>query len=334
MRNMLALFALVLLTSASPAQGQDWLKKAFLANGGSDRNDFGNQPRGTQLYHRFPMTNIWAVPLEILPDKAGLRTSCGCVTVTPTKYTLQPREQGYLEVIMDTRKFIGPKTVTIFVTVGPEFTSTATIQVSANSRTDVVFNPGQVEFGVVPAGQSPTQTIEVEYAGVLDWRVNDVMKNGAPLDATLEEMYRRQGQVGYRVRVALKNDVLPGSQKWEMHLKTNDPASPLVPILVTATVQASLTVAPNPVNLRSVKLGDTVSQRVVVRGTKPFRIVAVEGVGDGILADFPSVAAPVQIVTLKCQPTATGDLRRQLVIKTDLSTEAPVTFTVEGNVTP
>ena len=54
---------------------------------------------------------------------------------------------------MDARRFTGPKTVTIHVTVGPEYTSTATLQVSANSRSDVVFNPGEVNFGVVPHGR-------------------------------------------------------------------------------------------------------------------------------------------------------------------------------------
>ena len=63
------------------------------------------------------MTNIYAVPLEI----TNIRVSCGCLTATPVPKVLQPREAGYIEVTMDARRFNGPKTVTVHVTVGPTF---------------------------------------------------------------------------------------------------------------------------------------------------------------------------------------------------------------------
>ena len=47
--------------------------------------------------------------------------------------------------------------------------------VSANSRADVVFNPGEVNFGSVSAGQSPTQTIRLAVGGNLRVQDNDVM---------------------------------------------------------------------------------------------------------------------------------------------------------------
>src|SRR5262249_30206395 len=147
-------------------------------------------------YHKFKMVNIYAVPLEIV----NVRSSCPCGTVTPSVKVLEPRQEGYIEVTMDTRRFTGAKTITIFVTVGPQFISTAELKVSASSRGDVVFNPGEVNFGVVPRGQTASQTIDVEYAGALDWRVSEVDKGSAPVDVALEEWYRRPGQVGYRVK--------------------------------------------------------------------------------------------------------------------------------------
>lgn len=327
MRNViLALFALVLSAPAAPAQSLDWANKMFRQTS----HDFGNVPRGAELQHQFQMTNIWAVPIEVM----SVRTSCGCVTVTPSTQVLKPRASGILDVKIDARKFVGPKTVSIYVLVGPEYTSTATIQVSANSRADVVFNPGQVNFDVVPAGQAPVKNIDVEYAGNLDWRVTEVIKNSAPLDVTLEEFNRQQGQVGYHVRVALKPDAPAGSHKWELLLKTNDPSSPLVPVLVEATVQATLTVNPGTLSLGTLKLGETISKRVVVRGSRPFKIVAIEGLGEGIEADLVNSAAAVQILTVKYQPIQAGELKRQLVIKTDMGGEAPVIVTVEGSVVP
>jgi hypothetical protein len=332
---VLTLLALALGSTTAHAQAS-WADRMFKAG---TTHDFGSVPRGAQLFYRFEITNIYAVPLEIIQT----RTSCGCVTVSPSVKVLKPggkdpsgkEEKATIDITMDARRFTGPKTVSIYVTVGPTYVSTATLTVTANSRADVVFNPGQVSFGVVPRGQTPTQTIEVEYAGVLDWKVLEVAKTDAPLEATFKETYRRPGQVGYSVSVTLKPDAPPGIVKEELLLKTNDPASPLVPVLVEATLQAPLSVSPSVVSLGSLKVGAPVTRRVMVKGNgNPFRIVAVEGQGGGVQADLPAAPAPVHFLTLKCQPEKAGDLRQQLRIKTDLSGESVVTVTVEGHVEP
>ena len=323
------LVILLLAASSGAAQNAAWADKMFR---GTTVHDFGSVPRGAQLYHRFPMTNIWAVPLEL----TNVRVSCGCVTAMPSARALQPRESGYLEITMDARRFTGPKTVTIYVTLGPQYTSTATLRVSANSRADVVFNPGEVNFGVVQRGQTPApqQVIEVEYAGVLDWQILEVDRGGAPLDVALEQWYRQPGRVGYRLRLSLKPDAPAGLFKRELFLKTNDPASPLVPVLVEAVVQAPLTVKPSIVKLGSPKVGETVTRRVNVVGAKPFRIVGIDGLGDGIQAELPGTAAPVQTLAFTCQASKPGELRRQLQIRTDLPGQPPVTVTVEGSFVP
>jgi hypothetical protein len=299
--------------------------------GGTTSHDFGSVPRGAQLFHRFTITNIYAVPLEIVSTRA----SCSCATVTPSVTVLQPRQKASIEVTMDARRFTGPKTVSVYITVGPEYTSTATLQISANSRADVVFNPGQVSLGVVPRGQRPEQTIDVEYAGTLDWRITDVVKSATdPVDAVLQELYRRPGQVGYRLRVTLKADAPAGSLKHEVLLKTNDPASPVVPVLVEANVQASLTIAPGKVAFGNVKLGETITRRIQIRGNKEFRIQSVAGLGDDITVDLPATPATVHVLTLKYQPRQAGELRRQLTIQTDLSDQASGTVAVEGTAVP
>src|SRR5262249_1321891 len=159
----------------------------------------------------------------------------------------------------------------IYFSVGPQYISTATLQVSANSRADIVFNPGQITFGVVPQGK-PTQprSLDVEYAGRLDWKIKEIETNSHPLTAEFKELYRKAGQVGYQVKVAVKPEAPPGAWKYELFLKTNDPASPLVPVLVEATVQASLSVSPSELNLGKLKVGTLETRRVSIRAEKPF----------------------------------------------------------------
>jgi hypothetical protein len=330
--KMAFLAAVALLVGSAPAQAQnqEWADKLFAKDGTT--HNFGNVPRGAVLSHDFTMTNIYAVPLEII----GTRVSCGCVTVKPSKTTLQPKETATLSVTMDARRFTGNKKVDIFVSVGPQYTSTATLQVTANSRTDVVFNPGQVTFPVVFTGQTPTQTIDIEYAGAIDWKITGIAEHSLPITTKLEELYRQAGQVvqvGYRLHITLKPNVPAGTHRWELLLQTNDPGSPSLPVLIEATVQAPLSVVPNPVALGTLKVGEEVSRRVVVRGSKGFRIIAVEMEGDDVSVDFQDNPALVQVVTVKWKPSAAGDLKRQIKIKTDLDNDGSTTMTVEGKAT-
>jgi hypothetical protein len=322
--------------TASPAQSDNWANKLFTFKGGPQAlyHDFGNVPFGTMLHYNFPIYNPWAIPIEI----TDVRVSCGCVTPSVTKRILQPRETAYLEVNMDTLRFKKPesRTVSIHVSVGPTYLSTATVQVSANARGDVVIQPpGQINFGVVAGGQSPTRTVDVEYAGVLDWRINEVIKNDAPIEVVPEEMYRQPGKVGYRLKVTLKSDASAGPMTKELLLKTNDPASPLVSVLVEANIQAPLMVTPSTLSLGTVRVGDTVTKKVIVRGNQAFRITGLDNLGDVFkVEELSSQAQAQQILTVKYQAKAPGDLHEQLKIKTDLPQEAAVTLKVEGTVVP
>jgi hypothetical protein len=329
-----ALIAVALVLSAAPSFGQSsgaWADKLF-AN--KTAHDFGNVARGAQLKYSFPIKNIYAVPLEI----TNIRVTCGCLTATPSKKVLQPQEEATLDVVMDARRFSGQKKITVYVTVGPEYISTATLTVSANARSDVVFNPGEVNFGVVTQGQKPTQTVDIEYAGLLDWRVKEVVKPAdAPFNVTMEELYRqppagnKPGKVGYRMTVTLNADAPGGALKHDLILKTNDPASETLIVAVEGNVQAALRVAPNPVTLTGLKVGETKTFKVQVLGTKPFRITEVQSDGAEVTAELPKDALLVHTLTLKCQPTAAGELKRTLTIVTDLEKSASVTLTVQGN---
>ena len=138
---------IVTAAAATAAPAQNWAEKMF-PDGVT--HDFGVVPHGAQLFHQFKIKNIYAVRMEITSITPG----CGCVTATASKRVLEPNEEATLDVNMDARRFTGPKSVIVRVTVGPEFTSSADVKVSATSRADVVFNPGDVEFGAVDHGQA------------------------------------------------------------------------------------------------------------------------------------------------------------------------------------
>jgi hypothetical protein len=232
---------------------------------------------------------------------------------------------------MDARRFSGPKTVGVRMTVGPEFISSAELRVTANSRADIVFNPGEVSFGTVTRGQTPTQNIDIEYAGVLPWQVTEVIARDVPYHVSIKEIYRRTGQVGYRLSATLKADAPLGALKHEVFLKTNDRASPQVPVLIEANVQSALTVSPAVLSLGAVRTDLPLTRRVVVRGNRPFRVTAVEGTGNGIElgTGLSTTEGEVQFVTFRCQFNTAGAFRRELKIQTTMQ-PTPVVVTIEG----
>ncbi len=328
MRNgVLALLLLIVAATASRAEA--WAEKMFKD---SPAHNFGTVPYGAQLFHRFTVTNIYAVPLKI----TNVRSGCKCGTVAASTDAIAPNKTGWVDVSMDASMFKGAKSIIIYVTIGDDdHSSTAEVKVSATARGDIVFNPGAITFGNVSAGETPKKTIDVEYAGDLEWKVTDIVTNEAPVEASFKELYRKPRAVGYQITVKLKSDAPAGALKQELFLKTNDPASPLVALVVDANLQASLTVAPDKFSLSNVQIGEESLRRVVVRGSKPFTIKDVDGLGDGIELEKPLATEPDarHTLTFKCKFDKEGDIKRKLSIKTDLQ-DKPLLVSIEGNVIP
>jgi hypothetical protein len=326
----LALAAAVYVMCAAPAPAQQpsepWANKLFMNN---TVHDFGNVARGAQLKYSFPIKNIYAVPLEI----TSISVSCGCVTATYSKKLLQPQEEGTLEITMDGKRLTGAKTVTVSVQVGPEYISTATLKVSANPLRDVVFNPGEFNFGLVQQGQQPTQTVDVEYAGSLDFRIKEVVKPAdAPFTVTVQEFERRAGRVGYRMTVKLNADAPGGAFKHDLVLKTNHPATDVMTVVVDGNIQAALRAAPSLVNLNAIKVNQARTFKVQVLGNRPFKITDFKTDGKDITVELPKDALVIHTLTMTCTAATVGELKRQVTFITDLDKNASVTVTIQGTV--
>ena len=216
MRNaLLAIVALVVGTSSLPAQSEArWAEKLF------DRkteHDFGNVARGTQMTHKFVFKNIYAVPLDVTITSI----SCGCTKATTSTTNVEPHATGYIEANMNGGLFVGSRTVKVAVRFSnmsgaQPFYSTAELRVTAFSRGDITFTPGEVDFGGVRQGQAVNaQVIQVTYTGPAanDWVVNDAVTNGLPVDAKLAPPVKGRGVVQYTITVSLKPDAPVGSVK-------------------------------------------------------------------------------------------------------------------------
>lgn len=317
-----------------PAPPQNpWANKFFLPDISSNReqaapaeikHNFGDVPHGMVCVQKFTITNIYDVPVQI----TEVRKSCTCLEYVPMNRILQPNETADFIVTMNAGKFVGYNAQTFYVTFGPKYVSTAVIRVSATSRTDVSINPGNASFGVVPQGSRPTQSLSIKYSGKSrDWRLTDVEPIQGPFEVKVSETSRGgplRGGAEYQVDVTLKPTAASGPIAEQINIKTNDAAHPVVQLMVTGTIAAPLEVAPNKVRLDPVTVGQATGQRVSIRAAKPFRIVGVDGVGDGVSVELPPAGIPgapvpnVQVITVKFEPAVPGIVSRVIRIRTDL----------------
>jgi len=196
---VLAIVALVAGVSAIPGQDEaPWAEKLF---DNKTEHNFGSVAHGTQMLHKFPFKNIYAVPLEV----TIARVSCGCTTATTSTQKVEVNGTGSIDVLMNGRVFTGARTVRIYVTFSSpatsssqQFYSTAELRVVANSRPDIVFNPGEVNFGVVAQGQGAAQAINVEYAGALPGRSRKSSPTASPWTLAWRRCASRRGRSATR----------------------------------------------------------------------------------------------------------------------------------------
>ncbi len=322
------------------ASSAPWANKFFLPDIGANReqtapavitHNFGEVPHGTLCVHKFTITNIYDAPMQI----TDVRKSCSCLDYVPLTKVLQPNESTEFTVTMNSAKFVGHNAQTFYVTFGPKYVSTAVVRVSATSRTDVGINPGSLSFGTVPKGARSHQSVQVKYSGrSRDWKITEVVSENRPFEVKISEVGRGgpfRGGAEYQVDVTLTGDAAPGPISEQVTLRTNDPNHPLIQIGVTGTVVAPIELSPNKVRLEAKVGGEAVSQRVLVRAAKPFRVLGVDGATDGLTVELPPTtnALPVQFLTVKYAPKTAGAAVRLIRVRTDLEGSASVVLPVE-----
>src|SRR3954451_24213188 len=95
------------LSAAESASASTWAQGLF----DETSKDFGSVPRGPLLTHHFRVVNRTKQAVNV----SSVRVSCGCVTATAMKTYLAPGEETTIYATMDTTRFTGPKSVTVFV---------------------------------------------------------------------------------------------------------------------------------------------------------------------------------------------------------------------------
>jgi hypothetical protein len=277
--------------------------------------DFGSVPRGPALQHTFVIRNTTDQTVQI----SRLRVSCGCVTATAPNSVIRAGEEGVVQISMDTTRFFGIKSVTIYVDFDQPSREEVRLWVRANSRDDVTFTPETLALGQVKRGTSTSATVNVAFRGDGDAKILEIQAESNYIKPTVKEVRRQDLEVVYELTAQLRPDAPIGKWYTDIWVTTSNPSMAKLRVPLTVEIESLLSVSPAVVSLGDVKLGATAERKVIVRGVKPFKITAVEG-SDEIVSvkDSANVSKAVHVLTVVINGKKTGAVSRALKVVTDL----------------
>jgi hypothetical protein len=247
-----------------------------------------------------------------------VRASCGCTTPIVETPLIAPGTEGSILAKFNTHTFKGKRGATLTVIIDQPFYSEVRLRVDGYIRSDMVFHPGAIEFGTVNQGDSVAKVSKLLYAGRNDWEVLDVQSNQPWLMPSVAQTLRGGGRVNYDIKVDIREDAPTGYFQDEVVVITNDRTMPRVPLRISGKVESALTIFPQSLALGSLKPGESIDQRMVIRGREPFLIDSLTCAGWDI--DFaPTTAAKTtHVLFAKLTPTAqvVGPQKVTIEIKT------------------
>jgi Protein of unknown function (DUF1573) len=309
---------------ASVASAQQWAEKMF-----SDKSvDFGAVPRAAKVEHEFVITNPFKDDVHI----AAVRSSCGCTQPRIENDTLKSWEKGKVVAAFNTDGFTGQRSATVTVTFDRPQWAEVRLHVKGYIRTDVVLNPSQVNFGSVPEGEAGEKSVKIRYAGRRDWKITGAKTDSPYLRATVKELDRTLGQVGYELDVKLAADAPAGYLNDRITLTTTDGRGDF-PVVVEGRIVPQLTVSPAALHLGTVQPGQKVKKQIVVKGAKPFKIVDIHCDNGAFRLEPSHEARLLHLVPLVfTAPDKPGKVNCKIEIITDLDGQKSVTLSAGGEV--
>lgn len=293
--------------------------------------DFGSVPKGPALQHTFLLKNQSNQTVKL----NGLRVSCGCVKAIAKQSIVPPGGSAAIEATMDTTRFDGAKSVTIYVQFEEPRRTEVSLWVRANSRDDVSILPNRLEFGRVKKGSSPTATATITFRGDRRAKILQVQCASNYIKPTVQEVNRGRSEVTYTLTAQLRSDTPVGKWFTDVWLSTSFDTMPRIRVPLIVEIESPLSITPSELALGEVKKDSELERKVILRGVKPYKVIGVRGADESItLLDSTSESRPIHILTIRVNTSTVGEKKWNLSIVTDLDGNEiplPITTTVLAN---
>ena len=270
-----AVISFVSGTSACANQDPLWGSKMFEVT----EIKFGSVAKGADSAIQLKVKNIYKEDIHV----TNLTTGCGCVSWAEISRSDPPPEQlpivipsGQQRVLtlrLNTIQYDGKRDSKASVMLlDPVHGATVTVEfpVQAFIRKDVVITPGAANFGIVDLGSGAERKVQINYAGRNDWKLTQAKATNPNVSVALREASRGNGLVNYELTVTLNPQAPVGTLRDQIILVTDDANNPQVSVPVEAKIEADIAIT--DLSFGALAPGQSKTERVIVRGKKPFKI--------------------------------------------------------------
>ncbi len=278
------------LLTASVAKAENYADKMFKEKS----HDFRIVGRGTTTQYQFDFTNPYNEDVHI----AGVRTSCGCTTPTISTDTVKTHETGSVIATFNTNSFIGQKAATITVVFDRPKYAEVQLKVSGFIRTDISFDPPEVAFGEVGAGELLEREVVITHTGNTNWEILDVRSHCDNLRVRLNPAEKVGNQIRYRMQVRMNESMPEGDIRERLTLISNDRSFPTTEMSISGRVRPTIAISPDSVSLGTLTSTGNGEKKLVVRGDEPFEITDVECADERFKFEVPVGSKKLHMVKL------------------------------------
>lgn len=310
-------------TFASNSVGQDWVKSMF----SESAHDFGTVPRGSDASYEFKFSNKYEEDIHV----AEVRSSCGCTVPRIKKADLKTYEESAIVCEFNTKSFVGAKAAVVTVVFDKPYYGEMQLQVKGNIRSDVITEPGTIEFGDVDSGATKVTEVKIN-ARLNTWEIKDVRSANQHLGVSLEKL-NVAGKVSYNMIVRLKETAPVGEFSDNIVLVTNEPRFNLLTIPVKGNISPPL-VLPGRIDFGTIEAGGKSKKFFTAKSKTPFEVKEVTCEDPRFTFKIPE--GKKQLHTLHLEFAAgeqVGAFRHNIKVVTDLSEGGTANTMVIGNVT-
>lgn len=289
-------------------------------------HNFGDVAVASKTEFRFPIHNTTGRTMHV----REVRTSCGCTSPSVETHYIEPGQTGFILAKFNTGTHRGQKGANLTVVIDQPFFTEVRLRVDGYIRQDLVFHPGAIDFGKQARGQELTQSAKIMYAGRSDWAVVDVLTTKPWIAVDVKQESRTGQNSVYLLTVKLSADAPAGYFRDELVVVTNDRTRPRVPLLISGELESELTISPQSIAGGSVKPGETIEKKLVIRGKEAFIVDSIEAKGWQVTFEPVTEAKTTHIINVRFAPdgNATGQMSSPVIVKTSGGMTATSTATL------
>ncbi len=299
-------------------------------------HDFGSVAKASLQRHVFEFKNVLDTDLYL----TGVRASCGCTKPRVLTSVVKPGEIGQIEAVFDTHAFSGNRSATLTVGVNKNqpYSEYSELRFSVKGliRTDVVFDPGSVDFGSVVKGNETERSVILKFAGNPDWKVENVVASNPGINVEFKEVMRdrNRGRIDYQINLKLKSNELNGPFNDLLTIQTSEGATSKITVRMSGSVDSMISASDLQIGM--VQKGRSVEKKLVVVGKEPFEIEAISCPDARVEFVTPTLsgAKTLHIINLKFHAASEGLVNNEITIRTKNPNQPEVKVGFRGQVIP